>query len=809
MRSSVVAPRPSSSSNGQTTYYQPQVGVRWNPQGPLPPQPARPPKRSSTRYRSFAPAEGWLALILLVVAVYSVVYSIISAQWVDHTFILFWSTAVGLLLGLLVAKIRPLPQVIMHLGACLLGHWLSIWLTSAIAYHISWLLLLGTLRTAITDGFGTGMTPGSEMVFLFYLSFLCFFLGYLGSWLTYRAHLPWLVALAYCSIMLVNLNYVKQDLSFLVLILLGALVLLIARIQLVTQLAYWTSEGLHTDRPWLRNLINRVMRFASLLTLLVLIVSWISPMRSEPSAAMTFWDRLDNTWMNVIHGNFSVQDPGSITLPYQAPATFFGDQLAITGNVRLPSGEVLSYTGTALPQYLEGFTYDHFDGHTWTSSVSTSYNFGAKGQLPGNAVPEASRQIITEITITQPPGGTKHYIFGPAEPLSFSVPVTVYGGDTPAAWVKQGPLSSGEHYQVISNSILATAESLSEVPLPQNDQGTWQADSNYTSLSTYYLQVPVNLSDNVEKTTLQWTQDSTNAYEALQKLVSHLSDRTQFTYSVTNPPVPNNVDAVTWLLQTKQGYCTYYATAMTIMARLLGIPARIANGFSHGHFDAQHHAWIVNGDDAHSWVQAYFPGFGWINFDPTPGFSSSNISNPTPKVTTTPTPSIKSSPTVRAVTPAPKKGSHTPQNLDPGSTPGARTPAAIARENLLVGLTIATLLCSFLVLLAAICTYWWRNLYRNASFVSGMYWRICRAASWAGLPPLGSQTPYEYSAMLSRNVPAQTAAPLRRLTDLFVRERWAPTHHAPHPAEQADLERLQPRLRALLLQLFLRRFRRR
>lgn len=809
MRSSIVAPRPSSDLNSRNGHYQPQVGVRWNQQGPLPPsQPARPPKRSSTRRRSFAPAEGWLALILVAVAVYSVVYSIISAQWVGPTFVLFWSTAAGLLLGLLVAKIRPLPQVIMHLGACLVGHWLSIWLTSAIAYHISWLLLLGTLRTAITDGFGAGITPSSEMVFLFYLSFLCFFLGYLGSWLTYRAHLPWLVALAYCSIMLVNLNYVKQDLSSLVLILLGALVLLIARIQLVTQLALWTSEGLHTDRPWLRNIVNRVTRFACLLTLLALTVSWISPAMSEPSAGVTFWDRLDNIWTNVIHGNFSLQDPGSIALPYQAPTTFFGDQLAITGDVRLPAGEVLYYTGTAVPQYLEGFTYDHFDGHTWISSVSASArNFNANAQLPGTAVAESSRQITTDITITQPPGGTKHYIFGPAEPASFSVPVTVYGNDIPGAWVKQGPLTSGEQYRVISNNTLVSAETLSGVALPQNDQAAWQEDNNYTALSTYYLQVPTNLSANVEKTTLQWTQDSTNAYEALQKLVAHLGDATQFTYSISNPPVPNNVDAVTWLLQTKRGYCTWYATAMTIMARLLGIPARMVNGFGYGHFNAQRNAWIVNGDDAHSWVQAYFPGFGWINFDPTPGFSSGNISNTTPTVTATPTtPPVKPSPTV---TPAPKKGSPTPQNLDPGSRPGASTVNTVARENLLVGLTIATLLGSFLVLLAAICTWWWRNLYPNASFISGMYWRICRVASWAGLPPLGWQTPYEYSAMLSKNVPPQTAAPLRRLTDLFVRERWAPSQHTPQPAQEVDIERLLPRLRGLFLRLLLRRFRRR
>src|SRR6266702_6241677 len=195
-----------------------------------------------------APAEGWFALVLLAVAVYCVVYSITSVGWVDHTFILYWSATAGLIVGLAIAKLQRLPQVILHLDDCLIGHWLSIWLTSAIAFNVSWHLLIATIGAVITDP--TSLN-NNEMVFLFYLSFLCFFLGYFGAWLVYRAHLPWLVALVYCSIFLINLSYVKHDISLIVTILLAALILLIARIQLTAKLVQWKSEGLHTDRLWL------------------------------------------------------------------------------------------------------------------------------------------------------------------------------------------------------------------------------------------------------------------------------------------------------------------------------------------------------------------------------------------------------------------------------------------------------------------------------------------------------------------------------------------------------------------------------
>src|SRR5581483_5106716 len=104
--------------------------------------------------------------------------------------------------GFIISKVPRLPQAVLHLAACLVGYWLSVWLTSTLAYHVSWVLVLVALRAALTGHLSVGATPTSDMIFFFYLSFLSFFLGYFGSWLIYRAHLPWLVALVYSSIML-------------------------------------------------------------------------------------------------------------------------------------------------------------------------------------------------------------------------------------------------------------------------------------------------------------------------------------------------------------------------------------------------------------------------------------------------------------------------------------------------------------------------------------------------------------------------------------------------------------------------------
>jgi transglutaminase-like putative cysteine protease len=801
MRSSVVEPHPSPGLEGRSSQYIPGPAPRSNPPTAAPERPDPAPAMQKARPR-LAPAEGWFTLLLLAAAVYAVITTIIAANWVGHTFILFWSAGFGLLLGLVIAKIRQIPQAILHMAACLAGHWLSIWLASAIAFHQSWLFLLQSLRTAITSGLAATTPPGTDLVFLFYLSFLCFYLGYFGTWLTYRARLPWLVGLVYCSILLINLNYVskvnfaKHDLSLWIFILLAALTLLIARMELAIKLVEWTNDGLHTDRTWLRKISWSFMQWTSILALLILSVSWALPTAGEPAAGVALWNRLDNAWSAVTHGNFSLNDPGSIVRAFQSPANFFSDHLTITGSISLPSGEVLYYSGTAAPQYLEGFTYDHFDGHTWLASPPGGQQSAAAGRsLPMDTAEKNVTRATTNVVIVQPPQSQKPYIFAPAEPSMFDVDTTVDTNGTTSTWMQQSPLAPGEHYKVTSNVPAAKAQDLATIPLPGQD--LWPDDSNSSALMKLYLQTPGNLSSLVLSTARQWTQGATSMYAAMKMLQDHLNDPIQFTYSVTNPAVPNNVDVASWLLQTRQGYCTYYATTMTMMARLLGVPARMVNGFSYGHFDAHRKVWIVNGDDAHSWVQVYFPHHGWINFDPTPGFSLNSSAHQTKQGSSTPPSSTG------------QTGKHTPSK--PPSTRGTRHTgdrtgqgflAANQPQSLLLGLSLLALFGSLCFLLFALGSYWWRNLYAGANLVSGIFWRACRIASWAGLPPREWQTPFEYSRTLIQHFP-QEAAPMRRLTELFVRDRWAAPHETPYAPEEDDLERLWPHLRNVLLRLIL------
>ena len=791
MRSSLIESRPAPNMNN--------AHPRPIPGPPPPPPSVVTPRRTF----SLTPGEGWLPLVLLAMAVYSVVYSVTIAITINHSSILWLTTAAGLLGGLLVAKSRYFPQPVLHVGACILGYWLAIFATSLLAYHVSLLEILSSLRTVIGNGFALSGAQDSAMVFLFYLAFLCFFLGYFGSWLVYRAHLPWLVALVYVSIMLVNLNYVsKRDLTLLVIFLAGTLILLIARVQLANQLTQWKHEGLYTDKVWLRGITSRFLRVAALFVLLILPFSWLLPIGNEPSAGVTFWNDLDNAWANLTHGNLpSLNDPGALFNPYDPPANFFGDQLTITGSVTLPNGPVLSYsTGSASQgEYLEGFTFDTFDGHTWTAqATAASESYGANALLPLDNRSASYNPLVSSITILQPPVGTKHYIFAPVQPGSFTVPVTIFTDTTNSittAWTQTAPLALNEHYQVTSEISAASPSDLEIVPFPRDGLDTWSSDPNYRVLRQYYLQTPADLSPEVLATAKIWTSGASSMYNALVDLQNHLSDPTTFTYSVTNPPIPSNVDVATWLLHTRRGYCTYYASAMTMMARLLGIPARMVNGFSQGHYDARQKLWVVDGSDAHSWVQVYFPGVGWVNFDPTPGFSLNAAGAPAP----TPSPTSTATPRAGQPTPTAQKGqagSHQTPTTRQGSANSGLAGGDLAGPNLFLAFSLFVLLCSLVILGLAIVRY--RSSRAPLAPVAAIYARLCRVAGLVGTPPRRWQTPYEYAFTLSQRFP-QASLALRRLADLFVRERWASPQQAPAPREARELQDLWPRLRNTLL----------
>jgi transglutaminase-like putative cysteine protease len=113
--------------------------------------------------------------------------------------------------------------------------------------------------------------------------------------------------------------------------------------------------------------------------------------------------------------------------------------------------------------------------------------------------------------------------------------------------------------------------------------------------------------------------DTTSPYLAAATLEAWFRSSGEFRYELQPGPVPGSTPPlVDFVLRGKEGYCQHFAGAMALMLRMLGIPARVGAGFVTGTWDARHEEWVVTDHDAHTWVEVYFPSYGWLTFNPTP-----------------------------------------------------------------------------------------------------------------------------------------------------------------------------------------------
>ena len=135
-----------------------------------------------------------------------------------------------------------------------------------------------------------------------------------------------------------------------------------------------------------------------------------------------------------------------------------------------------------------------------------------------------------------------------------------------------------------------------------------------------YTRLSDTIPERVKTLALDITKDCTNQYEKVISIENYLRDNYQYTMNPSR--IPQGQDFVDWFLfEDKKGYCTYYATAMTLMLRYNDIPARYVEGYVLPVEHSDKDVYTVSNRNAHAWVEVYFEGFGWLSFEPTAAFA--------------------------------------------------------------------------------------------------------------------------------------------------------------------------------------------
>ena len=153
--------------------------------------------------------------------------------------------------------------------------------------------------------------------------------------------------------------------------------------------------------------------------------------------------------------------------------------------------------------------------------------------------------------------------------------------------------------------------------LPMDATKLRAASTEYSiDIASTYLQLPHELDPRIPELAKQIAKNARTPFDKSLAIESYLRNR--FTYTLNLTGKPGDDPLAHFLFETRAGHCEYFASAMTIMLRTLGIPTREVNGFLPGEYNDLGGDYIVRASDAHSWVEVYFPGLDWQTFDPTP-----------------------------------------------------------------------------------------------------------------------------------------------------------------------------------------------
>jgi len=625
----------------------------------------------------YSPKQGWDTFLLMLASAGLAAFSVSEADWVETpgmVSMVLWSSLVGLIL----AKVRlPWPILIpagLTLGAIPLSVLAAAMTDGSTVFSRigqAWDRIVGWYTAASSGGISTDLLP-----FSIGLLAMAWGLGFLSAWFLFRRSNVWVGLVIGGVALLTNLSFTSGGETRFFAFMLAAL-LLVARMSLFQREEGWKAANFDlSSNTWLSAqttvYISVVILVAATLLPLNVYV-W--------SKAVDIWDigrspisRIENDFARLFSGIASQKDlPGRYfgdTLPFQGKISFSGDVVIqaqsefpsywlsrtyseytsqgwISGEIREvhagPDGPPPPPQETAKRVPIIQNVQANFETDTlwvggsvdWISHDAVALTLapqaytidittaGKDAELPEDVqmVAAEMREILSplrtdfvesEIVKALPDDMTLVNVnpdAGYSDRKSINTVRIAYKEPVVpdvVGWQFSRSLKEDEVYSMRSYVSRARIEELKEAP------------TEYTgSMKSQYLQLPTSLPQRIRDLAAEVTDGAETPIDKALKLQEYLrGDDFEYSQDIDKPP--RGEDGVdNFLFETRVGYSDYFASAMTVMLRAVGVPSRMAAGYAPGESQKGTPFRAVRDSDSHGWTQAYFPGHGWIDFEPT------------------------------------------------------------------------------------------------------------------------------------------------------------------------------------------------
>ncbi len=708
-------------------------------------------------------------LLILFVMLGAAMSSIATAGWMPGLSVAAWAMVLGLLAGTALA-FSSFTSWMAHVTSFIYGLFVVgvIGVTQpSIQQDLAWRdrvyvmfdKIIAWVRQALENG-----TSRESLIFILLMCTLFWLLGYTAAWYSFRYRRIWHVILPAGVTLFSNIYYYMGDVlmaPYLVVYLLCALILLVE------------SHLADREESWLRERVRyaRGLRFSFTvaglgIAAVALLFAWRVPEIAASETARGVFNQLNTPYSellarwNRLFSNLQNVNP--------QPVDSYSSSLTLGGPRNLTSDPVMDVTAPPMRYYWRAASYDHYDGISWTSTNNQKRELSANDT---SLTPSAYQNRILVSPYFVMYRGTDS-LYTPSQPQSANVPSegiyqTTDDGTADITQLKlPSPLLQGNRYTAVGMVSTASVENLRSAPVTYPN---WVRQK--------YLQLPSDIPIQVKQLARNIAGNQPTPFDKAATIEQWL--RTNITYDENLQAPPPGVEASYYILfRTHRAYCTYYATAMVVMLRSLGVPSRIVTGYAEGQVASSSSSYStvtykVENKDSHAWVEVFFPQYGWVEFEPTAGqppivrtggapvsATPTPAFTPTPQVTVQPTPDPNKTPTV-----VPNGADNTPQNPLQDLLNSLQSLAVVMAK------VLPFVLGFGLLILAAVVAL---RMAEGAGFgslppVQRTYAMLSRWATWLGIGH--EHTPYEQARELSRHAPGAVAHTLT-ITQLYVANRF-------------------------------------
>jgi transglutaminase-like putative cysteine protease len=692
---------------------------------------------------------GWFALPIYLVVVSMYPLSLQHADWVEISEQFWWIAITGVLVGTLLGNGRMRFRRSILTGS-LLGMLLVTLSTtfaatggSSFADKLEHLAIL--VNNWITQVLA-GEAASDPTVFVLFLASSVWCATFVGSFVLARTGRVWDAVIFNGACLVINVSVALTNLYPDLIVFTLAVLVLLVRIHIVNLQERWTKQNIVPSGEMDWRLLRGGLTWTTVLVIMALVTPRVGAAEVLNGAWSTFegpYHSVEAEWQRFFAG---------VSGPSRLRGVSFSDSIRLGQSPNLGDRVIMTVEAPE-GHFWRAVTYDFYTGAGWRTTESD--------KADKIALPTTDREAFqARFDIIVP---HSNILFAANEPQKADVPYQFYTGADKSYSTSLHALNRSQAagtYTVTSLVSVADKQTLRKVAPTYSDY-----------IKSKYLQLPSTLPQRVKTLAHEIMDDIPNAYDRAEKLESVLRSP-PYSYSPQVKATPPGRDPVDYFLfDLKQDFCEYFASAMVVMLREEGIPARLVEGFTTGTFDNASNAWVVREQDAHAWVEAYFPGYGWIEFEPTP--SQPPFARPDASLSTgsdSGDGTAAGDPSLDPNDPDRINRFEDQLNQDDGSGgfSGDSVVAAVRAIDPRPALALLGLLLALLAL--AVARFNWR--FRRYGPIESAWGKTRLLASYVGYPAHPSQTTYEFASSLGAAIP-ETHDPVQSLARARVLEQYS------------------------------------